>query len=421
MNGESFEKFKQILSFVVANKAVFYKEKFAQAGFDPAIFVSLSDVSSIPLLTREELTTSNLYHRLYLPIEDTIACGYTSGTTARQLLPLWRNYFSAELPQMKARKILILAVQPWRSITQHEWFKRNGMFVLCGDINNLPLTAELSSIVEIDGMYCTPTVALLFASILKRKYLLENITSILAYGEPLSTIRLKTLQNAYPLAEIQTHYACSEVGPAGNSCPSSSDHATFHKDKNFFYEIIDPETGKILPKDTEGELVITTLTKVPTPMIRYRTGDIGITMSKKCSCEKSQELFRIVGRVGFDVVKVGGFEFKAAAFEDGLLSVSDKINQETFEVHIFEEQNPHNKTLVYPKLVFRLEPKVTLAEKDKKFIIQKIMDSTIIGSNLSITDAEKKGYISKSSFEFNHTFSSGKHNTKRKVLINHMQ
>ena len=295
------------------------------------------------------------------------------------------------------------------------------MFVLCGDINNLPLTAKLSSIVGIDGMYCTPTVALLFASILKRKYSLKHITSILAYGEPLSKIRLKTLQSTYSLAEIQTHYACSEVGPIGNSCQSNNDYSTFHEDKNFFYEIIDPETSRILPKDTEGELVITTLTKVPTPMIRYRTGDIGIIMKKKCLCEKPQEVFRIVGRVGFDVVKVGGFEFKASSFERGLLSVSDKVNQETFEVHIFEEQNPNNQTLVYPKLVFYLEPKVMLAEEDKKFIIQKIMDSTTIGLNLSITDAEKKGYISKSSFEFNHIFSGEKHNTKRKILINHTQ
>jgi len=414
---DSFERFKAILSFVWESDSLFYKRKYQLQNFQPSSIQTTADIATVPFLTRTDLTGGDLFDRLYLPLSEVVICGYTSGTTSQKLLPVWRNYFSSSLPKLPAKKNMVITAQPWRSVTQSEWFRRYGIFTICGDVYNLPLTAELARVIGIDCMYATPTVALLLAPILGRVYSLDRITTLFIHGEWLSDVRRQAIKEAYKSATIYTHYACSEVGPAGNSCPKSDDHYAYHQDPNFLYEVIDPVVGEPLPEGEEGELVISTLSKVPTPMIRYRTGDRGLIPGQTCSCSEAKPLFRVLGRVGFDVLKVGGFELKAGAFDKGVAKVAHHVRQETYEVHIFEGPSGED---VRPKLCFKLHPLRALTDEEKKTIVTTLRESIIVGSSLSIKEAEEKGHLLETLFEFGELPQEIPGLKKRRILISHV-
>ncbi|OGG55295.1 hypothetical protein A3D62_01580 [Candidatus Kaiserbacteria bacterium RIFCSPHIGHO2_02_FULL_49_11] len=421
MSETSFDKLKEVLLFVWNSAAPFYRKKYTTAGFDPAMVMSLKDLSRIPLLTRQELGMCNLWDRSYLPLEETLVCGYTSGTTSNELFPLVRNTYIAEAPDIESKKLLLLSMQHWRVLVQAEWFRRKGIFIVCGDIKNLPLTAELSRATGIDAIYATPTVALLIAPALKKTIDIRSIKTLLLYGESLSKSRRETLQKEFPDAVIKTHYAFSEVGPMGFSCPAESDESLFHHDPHFIYEIINPDSGEVLPEGSEGELVITTLEKMPTPLIRYKTGDAGMILPMLCSCPRQQKTFRISGRVGFDTIKVGGLELKAASFEVGVASVSELVNPDLFEVHVYEETTPELKNEVKPVLVFKLVTTHPLVEFEKGYVQDTIVRGTMVGPSISVKKAEELGYLLPSRFEFRDVAPQDVIITpkKRRILIRH--
>jgi len=249
------------------------------------------------------------------------------------------------------------------------------------DQEDLLVTAKLASIAGIDGIYCTPTIALLVAPYLKKSMDLGAIKTLLLSGERVSETKRQELQKIFKNAIIQTHYALSEVGPVGSECTSEHKDTIFHKDQNFLHEVINPDTGEAVPNGEEGELVITTLKEMPTPLIRYRTGDTGILSDSLCKCDLKRETFRVIGRSGYDMVKVGGLELKAESFERGVSSVSNLVNTNEFEVHVYEEKDVKSTdSKIKPVLVFKITAKVSLAEFEKELVKDTIVQSTIIGS-----------------------------------------
>jgi phenylacetate-CoA ligase len=95
-----------------------------------------------------------------------------------------------------------------------------------------------------------------------------------------------------------------------------------HINEDFFYpEIIDPETGRVLPPGEKGELVFTTLTKEGTPLLRYRTRDITYFINKKCSCGRTTVLMhRLLGRTD-DMLIIRGVNVFPSQIEHALFGI----------------------------------------------------------------------------------------------------
>jgi phenylacetate-CoA ligase len=116
-------------------------------------------------------------------------------------------------------------------------------------------------------------------------------------------------------------YGLSEIiGPGvAIECPF---HNGLHVFEDHFYpEIIDPETGKVLPIGAEGELVLTTLSKQAMPMIRYRTRDITSLIDEPCPCGRSLRRMRRIGRRSDDMLIVRGVNVFPSQIEAALLMV----------------------------------------------------------------------------------------------------
>ena len=120
-------------------------------------------------------------------------------------------------------------------------------------------------------------------------------------------------------------YGLSEIiGPGvAIECPN---HDGLHIFEDHFYpEIIDPETGKVLPDGEEGELVLTTFSKFAMPMIRYRTRDITALVPGQCPCGRTLRRMRRIGRRSDDMLIIRGVNVYPSQIEAVLLEVEGTL------------------------------------------------------------------------------------------------
>jgi phenylacetate-CoA ligase len=120
-------------------------------------------------------------------------------------------------------------------------------------------------------------------------------------------------------------YGLSEIiGPGvASECPAQDGLHVF--EDHFYPEIIDPETGTPLPDGSEGELVLTTLSKKAMPMIRYRTRDITSIVPGTCACGRTIRRIRRIGRRSDDMLIIRGVNVYPSQVEAALLAVEGTL------------------------------------------------------------------------------------------------
>ena len=120
-------------------------------------------------------------------------------------------------------------------------------------------------------------------------------------------------------------YGLSEIVGPGVGVECKCHHGLHIFEDHFFPEIIDPQTGEVLPEDTEGELVLTTLSKKAMPIIRYRTRDITTITRQPCPCGRTLCRFLRVGRRSDDMFIIRGINVFPAQVESALLQVEGTL------------------------------------------------------------------------------------------------
>jgi len=124
-------------------------------------------------------------------------------------------------------------------------------------------------------------------------------------------------------AGIKAHdiYGLSEIIGPGVAAECDAQQGLHVFEDHFYPEIIDPETGEVLPDGAEGELVLTTLSKQAMPMIRYRTRDITSLITEPCSCGRTIRRMRRIGRRSDDMFIIRGVNVYPSQVEAALLQV----------------------------------------------------------------------------------------------------
>ena len=120
-------------------------------------------------------------------------------------------------------------------------------------------------------------------------------------------------------------YGLSEIiGPGvGIECPY---HNGLHIFEDHFYpEVVDPETGGVMPDGEEGELVLTTLSKQAMPMIRYRTRDISVLAAEACPCGRTVRRIGRIARRSDDMFIIRGVNVFPSQIESALLAVEGTV------------------------------------------------------------------------------------------------
>jgi phenylacetate-CoA ligase len=143
-------------------------------------------------------------------------------------------------------------------------------------------------------------------------------------AEPWTTSMRSRIESLTGITAIDIYGLSEIIGPGvAIECPCQDGLHIF--EDHFYPEIIDPVTGEALPDGSEGELVLTTLSKHAMPMIRYRTRDITTLMPGTCACGRSLRRMMRVGRRSDDMLIVRGVNVFPSQVEAALLEVEGTL------------------------------------------------------------------------------------------------
>ena len=324
----------------------FYTRKQTDCGvtFDIA---SLADFSArFPFTTKDEIVADQLQHPPYgtnltYPIERYTRYHQTSGTTGTPLrwldtpeswdwmLESWTEILRAAGVGSGDRVFFAFSFGPFIGFwLAFESAGRLGCLCLPG--GGASSAARLRMILDNQAsvLCCTPTYAIRLGEVAAAEKIdlkPSRVKTIIVAGEPGGSIPATRarIESLWPRARVFDHHGMTEVGPVSCECPRQP--GILHVlERAYYAEVLDPATGQAVVPGQTGELVLTTLGRTGSPLLRYRTGDLVKPVADPCPCGRAELALDggILGRVD-DMIVVRGVNIYPAAVEEIIRSSGD--------------------------------------------------------------------------------------------------
>jgi phenylacetate-CoA ligase len=351
---EQFKRLRLMLQAILPTND-FYRKKLLQNGLTDA--GSLDALTQLPFTKKGELVEDQFHHPPYgtdltFPVEKYIRIHQTSGTTGKPMYWLdteeswdwwaecWKVIFQAAGVHSEARIYFAFSFGPFIGFwAGWEGARKLGAMAISGGAQS---TAQrLKAIVDYRAtvLVCTPTYALHMASEARKAGIdLARDSAVrvtIHAGEPGASIpsTKKMIEESWG-AKCYDHAGATEVGAFGFQCEFQPS-AVHVNESEFIAEVIDPKSGAPREAGEQGELVITNLGRIGSPVIRYRTGDLVQSSHQPCPCGRPFALLQggVLGRVD-DMVIVRGVNVFPSAVEN-ILREFPEI--EEFRVEILEK------------------------------------------------------------------------------------
>lgn len=397
----NFEQIRKLIKLVVQSRnSSFYRKKYNATRIDAHGVKNISDFTKLPFLTRDEIVQSHPFDRLYVSQEKIVSFNLSSGTTSQKsplFVPMekWDEIVLQQLykkiTKLSVQRVLVLANVAYSSARATNWLldkKLNHFPFILGDINNLQLSAWIAQKMEIDGIETNPSTLFYFMPYLKELYPLEKIKYISMGGEYITKQRYAFFKQYFKKAFFDFRYGGAENQVLkGWRCEylGKSEPRFFHPTTEYYYfEVIDPQSGMVLPLGEEGELVETSKQISAFPLIRYRTGDIVRLTSLKCPCGQSA-LLEVLGRARNDSLKLYGTTLHVDAIEKALATLGN-VTSFQYQLHVYEVIADNR---LKPRLVLDLYAKKTSKAYAKR-MAKVIQDNLFISPSLTLSDLVKK-------------------------------
>lgn len=368
----------------------FYARKLAALG--KALSFSRLDSYGrvVPFTTKHELVKDRLSHPPYgtnltFPLQDYVRCHQTSGSTTSpirwldtaeswsQIVDNWVRILQAAGVKRQDRFCFAFSFGPFLGFwSAFEAALRLGCF--CFPAGAMSSLARVQTILdnEITVLCCTPTYALHLGETARKITgpTHSRVRLIIVAGEAGGSIPATRarIQSLWPNAFVFDHHGMTEVGPVTYQCPRQP--GVLHVLENAYLpEVIDPQTGAPLECGPIGELVLTTLDRSPSPLLRYRTGDLVKPRPLQvCACGRSDLALEggILGRSD-DMVVVRGVNVFPSTIEEIVRSYPEiseyrvKLDCRDSMAELSLEIEPVNEDADHRALKHRIEQSLQLA------------------------------------------------------------
>ena len=347
----------------VWNDVPYYRKKMEEAGVTPEDIRSVDDLYKLPFLSKADLRDSYPYGLLGAPLKDCVRIQSTSGTTGKRVvafytqhdIDLWEDCCARAITAVGGTNEDVCQISygyglftggPGLNGGSH----KVGCLTIPTSSGNTERQIMFINDLQTTILCCTPSYAAYLGESMKEMGmgpddipLKAGIFGAEAWSEEMRRDIEKTLGiKAYDI------YGLTELSGPGVSFECSAQNGMHINEDHFLAEIIDPDTGEVLPEGAEGELVFTSLDKEAYPLMRYRTRDICVLTREKCSCGRTHvRMMKPRGRSD-DMLIIRGVNVFPSQIETVLLKngyaanyqiVVDRVNNtDTFDV--FVEMTP---------------------------------------------------------------------------------
>ena len=283
------KRLKATLSHAYRNSA-HYRLAFDRAGVSPDDLKSLADLHRFPFTTKADLRDNYPFGFFAVPQSDVVRVHASSGTTGKPTVVGYSKRDIETWSGLVARSIRAAGGRPGMKVHvaygyglftgglgAHYGAEALGCTVIPMSGGQTEKQVQLICDFEPDIIMVTPSYMLAILDEFRRQGIDARKSSLKigVFGaEPWTEAMRREIEEAFALDAVDIYGLSEVMGPGvAQECVETKDGLTIWED-HFLPEIVDPETGAVLPDGEPGELVFTSLTKEATPVIRYRTRDL---------------------------------------------------------------------------------------------------------------------------------------------------
>ena len=280
----------------------YYREKMEEKGVTPDDIKGVSDLHKLPFVTKDDLREAYPYGLLGKPLKDCVRIHSTSGTTGKRVMAFYTQH-DIDLWEDCCARALVAAGATDEDVVHiaygyglftgglglHGGSHKAGCLTLPVSSGNTERQIMFIQDLQSSILCCTPSYAAYLAESMKEMGITKEQTSLKAgiFGaEAWSEEMRHDIENALGIKAYDI-YGLTELSGPGVAFECSAQSGMHINEDHFIAEIIDPETGEVLPKGSKGELVFTSITKEAFPLLRYRTKDICMLNYEPCPCGRT--------------------------------------------------------------------------------------------------------------------------------------
>jgi len=345
----------------------YYRDLMDKKGVKPEDIKGIEDLYKLPFITKADLREAYPYGLLAKPLSECVRIHSTSGTTGKRVVAFYTQN-DIDLWEDCCARAIVAAGGTNEDVCQVAY--GYGLFTGGSGLNGgshkvgcltLPMSSgnterQIQFMMDLNAtiLCCTPSYAAYIGETLKEKGYGPDDISLKAgiFGaEPWTEEMRRGIEETLGIKAYDI-YGLTETSGPGVAFECSEQSGMHINEDHFLAEIIDPDTGEVLPEGSKGELVFTSLDKEAFPLLRYRTRDICVLSRKKCSCGRTHiKMSKPMGRTD-DMLIIRGVNVFPSQIETVLLKegyqpnyqiVVDRTNNtDTFDVMV--EMNPEQFT-----------------------------------------------------------------------------
>ena len=342
----------------------YYRKKMEEKGLTPADIQGVADLHKLPFLTKDDLREAYPYGLLAKPLSECVRIHSTSGTTGKRVVAFYTQHDVDLWEDCCARAIM--AVGGDKDDVCHVAYGY-GLFTGGAGLHGgshkvgcmtLPMSSgstdrQLQFMTDLGStiLCCTPSYAAYLAESIHERGLKDQIKlkAGIFGAEAWSQKMREDIQNGLGIKAYDI-YGLTEISGPGVAYECEAQTGMHINEDHFIAEIINPDTGEVLPMGSKGELVFTCITKEAFPLLRYRTRDICVLNAEPCPCGRTHiKMSKPMGRSD-DMLIVKGVnvfpsQIEAVLLEQGYPAnyqiIVDRVNHsDTLEVMV--EMAPEN-------------------------------------------------------------------------------
>ena len=315
----------------------FYRASLGKAGIKAGDIKSLEDLQRLPFTTKQDMRESYPYALFAAPMEEIVRIHASSGTTGKPTVVGYTQKDINTWTELMARSFVAAGAHKGDIIHNaygyglftgglgaHYGAERLGASVIPISGGNTKRQIMIMKDFGSTVLTCTPSYSLYMAESAREEGVdfrdLKLRVGIFG-AEPWSETMRREIEAKLNLAALDIYGLSEIMGPGvAIECIEAKQGLHIWED-HFIAEIIDPDTGKVLPEGEKGELVITTITKEGIPLLRYRTRDITSITYEPCKCGRTHaRIARMSGRSD-DMIIIRGVNVFPSQIESILMRI----------------------------------------------------------------------------------------------------
>ncbi len=341
----------------VYDNVPYYRNLMDEKGVRPEDIRGIEDLHKLPFISKADLRDSYPDGMLAVPKSDCVRIHSTSGTTGRRVVAFYTQH-DIDLWEDCCARAIVAAGGSGDDVC-HVCYgyglftggagldggsHKVGCLTLPMSSGNTDRQIQFMNDMQSTILCCTPSYAAYIAESMEEKGIKNNTLKAGIFGaEPWTEEMRHSIEKSLGIKAYDIYGLTETSGPgvAFECCEQNGMHIN---EDHFLAEIIDPDTGEVLPEGSVGELVFTSLDKEAFPLLRYRTRDLCVLSRKKCSCGRTFiKMSKPLGRSD-DMMIIRGVNVFPSQIETVLLNegytpnyqiVLDRVkNTDTFDINV---------------------------------------------------------------------------------------